>query len=77
MATIAQSTNSTFKNKFVVALRNIFARFVKAHELQASVLPGSEHDRAIASSQLHRMADRLETSQPNLAAELRFIASRG
>jgi hypothetical protein len=29
------------------------------------------------ASQLNRLANKFESSQPNLAAELRFIASRG
>ncbi|EIJ44748.1 hypothetical protein GWL_41870 [Herbaspirillum sp. GW103] len=77
MATIAQSTNSTFKSKFAAVMRNIFVHFVKAHELQAVALVAAEQDRATGSRQLNRMADKFEATQPNLAAELRFIASRG
>ncbi|MBV8622559.1 MAG: hypothetical protein JO174_03640 [Herbaspirillum sp.] len=77
MATIAQSTNSTFKSKFAAVMRNIFIHFVKAHELQAVALVAAEQDRVNGSRQLNRMADKFEATQPNLAAELRFIASRG
>ena len=77
MATIAQSTNSTFKSKFASVMRNIFIHFVKAHELQAVALVATEQDRAAGARQLNRMADKFEATQPNLAAELRFIASRG
>ncbi|WP_039782913.1 hypothetical protein [Herbaspirillum huttiense] len=77
MATIAQSTNSTFKSKFAAVMRNIFIHFVKAHELQAVALVAAEQDRAVGARQLNRMADKFEATQPNLAAELRFIASRG
>ncbi|NUU04201.1 hypothetical protein [Herbaspirillum robiniae] len=77
MATIAQSTNSTFKSKFAAVMRNIFIHFVKAHELQAVALVAAEQDRVAGSRQLNRMADKFEATQPNLAAELRFIASRG
>lgn len=77
MATIAQSTNSTFKSKFASVMRNIFIHFVKAHELQAVALVAAEQDRATGARQLNRMADKFEATQPNLAAELRFIASRG
>lgn len=77
MATIAQSTNSTFRSKFAAVMRNIFIHFVKAHELQAVALVAAEQDRVNGSRQLNRMADKFEATQPNLAAELRFIASRG
>jgi hypothetical protein len=77
MATIAQSTNSSFKSKIAAVLRTIFVHFVKAHELQAVALVAAEQDRVAGSRQLNRMADKFEATQPNLAAELRFIASRG
>lgn len=78
MATIAQSSiNTTFKSKFAAVMRNIFIHFVKAHELQAVALIASEQDRASGTRQLNRMAEKFEATQPNLAAELRFIASRG
>lgn len=78
MQTIAQtSTNSTFKSKFAAVMRSIFIHFVKAHELQAVALYAGEESRFQGAKQLNRMADKFEASQPNLAAELRFIASRG
>jgi len=81
MATIAQSTNTGFKSKFAAVLRNIFIHFVKAHELQAVALMAAEQDRSQGRGkgvrQLHAMANEFDTTQPNLAAELRFIASRG
>jgi hypothetical protein len=77
MASIAQTTNAGFKSKFAAVLRNIFIHFVKAHELQAVALVAIEQDRVNGSRQLNRMADKFEATQPNLAAELRYIASRG
>ncbi len=68
-------TNTTFGNKISTALRNMFVRFVQAHEAQAALLM-SDQD-LVGVAELNRMADRFEAAQPNLAAELRFIASRG
>lgn len=77
MATIAQTSTGSFKSKFAAVARNIFIHFVKAHELQAVALMAAEEDRVKGSRQLKSMADKFEPSQPNLAAELRYIASRG
>lgn len=79
MTTLAASYNSkttiAIGSKIGAALRNIFVRFVQAHESQAALLTADQHVNGAA--QLNRLANKFETSQPNLAAELRFIASRG
>ena len=77
MAAVAQTTAKPSTSKFSAFLRNIFIHFVKAHELQAVALVAIEQDRANGARQLNRMADKFEATQPNLANELRFIASRG
>ncbi|MCA1325884.1 hypothetical protein [Herbaspirillum sp. alder98] len=78
MNTIAQTAApTTFKSKLAAVLRSIFIHFVKAHELQAVALVAAEQERSQGTKQLNRMADKFEATQPNLAAELRFIASRG
>lgn len=69
-----KSTN-TVAGKIGAALRNIFVRFVAAHESQAALLAADQ--RLDGAAQLKRLASKFEASQPNLAAELRFIASRG
>ncbi len=77
MTTAAQTAAKPSTSKFSAFLRNIFIHFVKAHELQAVALVAIEQDRAQGARKLNRMADQFEATQPNLANELRFIASRG
>jgi hypothetical protein len=68
-------TTNSFGNKIAVGLRKVFVRFVQAHESQAALLMADQN--VLGATELNRMANRFETSQPNLAAELRYIASRG
>ena len=68
-------SNATISSKIGAALRTVFVRFVQAHEAQATLLT-TNHDLS-GAAELNRMANRFEASQPNLAAELRFIAARG
>jgi len=74
-ATYTSKTSNSIGAKIAVVLRNIFIRFVQAHEAQAALLVADQHING--SAQLNRLANKLEASQPNLAAELRFIAARG
>jgi len=70
----AKNTGAT-TGKIGTILRKIFVRFVQAHESQAALLTADQHVNGAAH--LNRLANKFEASQPNLAAELRFIASRG
>jgi hypothetical protein len=74
-ASYTTKTNTGLGNKIGVALRKMFVRFVLAHEAQAALLMSDRN--LLGATELNRMADRFEAAQPNLAAELRFIASRG
>ncbi len=76
MTTLTANYSGTTAGKFGSALRNIIARLVQTHELTAT-LPSASQDKVAGAAELNRMAKRFEASQPNLAAELRFIASRG
>ncbi|MFL9927147.1 hypothetical protein PQR62_22935 [Herbaspirillum lusitanum] len=75
-ATAQSTTKTASTSKFAAVMRNIFIHFVKAHELQAVVLTASQ-DKIAGAKHMNKMADKFEATQPNLAAELRFIASRG
>ena len=68
-------TTTSLSSKIGSFLRDVFVRFVQAHEGQAALLLADQHSNG--AEQLHRLANKLESSQPNLATELRFIASRG
>ena len=74
-ASYSSKTSTGLGNKIGVALRNLFVSFVKAHEGQAGLLAAEQHINGMA--QLNRLANEVESSQPNLATELRFIAGRG
>ena len=74
-ANYSGKSSSTASSKIGAALRNVFVRFVQAHESQAALLTADQHIDGAA--QMRIMANKFESSQPNLAAELRFIASRG
>ncbi|EJL84353.1 hypothetical protein PMI16_03829 [Herbaspirillum sp. CF444] len=74
-ANYSAKNTGTVAGKIGTVLRNIFVRFVQAHESQAALLTADQHVEGAA--QLNRMANKFESTQPNLAAELRFIASRG
>jgi len=71
----SSKTTNNLGNKIAVALRNVFIRFVQAHEAQAALLVADQHINSAAH--LNRLANKFEATQPNLATELRFIASRG
>lgn len=74
-ASYSTKNNGAAAGKIGTMLRKIFVRFVQAHESQAALLTADQH--ITGAAQMHRMANKFEASQPNLAAELRFIASRG
>lgn len=74
-ASYSTKNTSATSGKIATLLRKIFVRFVQAHESQAALLTADQH--VAGAAQLNRMANKFEASQPNLAAELRFIASRG
>ena len=76
-ANYSSKTTAAGSSKFGAALRNIFVRFVQAHESQAALMTADYNSKVEGASQLNRLANKFESSQPNLAAELRFIASRG
>ena len=88
-ASYSSKTSTGLGNKIGVALRNLFVSFVKAHEgnwhpreSEVGALAGlTPRCHAICSydpkAQLNRLANEVESSQPNLATELRFIAGRG
>jgi len=71
----SSKTTNKLGSKIAAVLRNVFIRFVQAHEAQAALLVADQHINS--SAHLNRLANKYESSQPNLATELRFIASRG
>jgi hypothetical protein len=75
-ANYSAKNTGTAAGKIGTALRNIFVRFVQAHESQAALLTADQHI-VDGAAQMNRLANKFESTQPNLAAELRFIASRG
>jgi hypothetical protein len=74
-ANYSSKNTGAVAGKIATVLRKIFVRFVQAHEAQAALLTADQHVEGAA--QMNRLANKFEASQPNLAAELRFIASRG
>ncbi len=66
------AASDTFK-PFFFSFQNPFSTLLKSHSTLAPTKV--DQDRLQASSCLQRMARDVESSQPNLAAELRYFAS--
>lgn len=76
-ATYAGKTNGNPLVRIGASLRSMLVSFVQANESHAALSSADYGNKRENADQLHRMARQFEASQPNLAAELRFIASRG
>lgn len=58
---------------FIFGFQNPFSALLKSHGAAAAAQSG--HDKLTTSGTLQRMARDVESTQPNLAAELRYFAS--
>ncbi len=67
------AASDTFK-PFFFSFQNPFSALLKSHGSAASAK--AEQDRLQTTSSLQRMARDVEYSQPSLAAELRYFASK-
>ncbi len=65
------AASDTFK-PFFFSFQNPFSALLKSHSSGSRI----EQDRVATAGGLQRMARDVEHSQPNLAAELRYFASR-
>lgn len=70
-------SNGALRNKIGALLYKTVVRFLRAHESHAAWSASDYGNKIDGSVQLNRMARKFESSQPSLAAELRYIASRG
>ncbi len=71
------AASDTF-NTFLFTFKHPFAVLLKGYgsSAKSSSIDQANHDRLATSGSLQRMARDVEYSQPNLAAELRYFASK-